>query len=81
MGNRQRFGVDHDQTFSPIGRMATVRSLLVVASIEGWHLHQMDVKNAFLHGELQEHVYMKFPPGYKGYGHRLEVDPKGGEMQ
>ena len=77
MGNRQKFGVDYEQTFAHVAKMATVRSLLAVASIKGWFVHQMDVKNAFLHGELQERVFMKLPPGYTGYGSRLQVQSQG----
>jgi hypothetical protein len=49
--------------------MATVRTMIVVAASRGWVLHQMDVKNAFLHGELQEEVYLDQPHGYEGMSH------------
>ncbi|MCO5587532.1 hypothetical protein L7F22_041482 [Adiantum nelumboides] len=49
--------------------MATVRAIIVVVAAKGWILHPMDVKNAFLHGDLQEEVYMEQPPGYQDTSH------------
>ncbi|KAJ6965457.1 hypothetical protein NC652_003361 [Populus alba x Populus x berolinensis] len=61
--NRQEYGVDYEETFAPVAKMTTVRTIIVIAASQGWPLHQMDVKNAFLHGYLKKDIYMAPPPG------------------
>jgi histone deacetylase 1/2 len=64
-GFKQRYEIDYEDTFSPIVKATTIHLILSLAISRGWCLRQIDVQNAFLHGYLEEEVYMKQSPGYE----------------
>ena len=63
-GYAQEYGIDYEETFASVARITSVRSLLAIATIHQWPLFQMDIKNAFLNGDLTKEVYMQAPLGY-----------------
>ena len=71
-GYVQTHGVDYEETFAPMAKMTTVQTMVALAATKGWHLHQMDIKNAFLQDELDE-LYMVQPPGFKSRTHATAV--------
>ena len=67
-GYSQKEGLDYDETFSPVVRPESVRSVIALACKEGLKLHQMDITTAFLNGDLEETIYMKQPEGFVAEG-------------
>ena len=63
-GYAQREGVDFEEVFAPVARIETVRLLIALAALKGWQVHHMDVKSAFLNGDLREELYVQLPPGF-----------------
>jgi len=69
----QQEGIDCEDAFAPVARMESVRVLLALAAQEGWRVHHMDVKSAFLNGDLKEEVYVRQPPGFAVPGEEGKV--------
>eukprot|EP00253_Pinus_taeda_P002980 PITA_02980 len=72
-GFAQKEGVDYQETFAPTAKWATIRTLFALAAQNGWKVHQMDVKTAFLIGDLKENVFMSQPEGFAVKGHEHKV--------
>ncbi|GJZ16004.1 putative ribonuclease H-like domain-containing protein, partial [Tanacetum coccineum] len=69
-GYRQEEGVDYDEVFAPVARIEAIRLFLAFASFMGFTVYQMDVKSAFLYGNITEEVYVKQPPGFEDPAHQ-----------
>jgi hypothetical protein len=72
-GYVQKQGIDFEEVFAPVARIESVRLLLALAANEGWPVHHMDVKSAFLNGELEEEVYVAQAPGFVVTGEEGKV--------
>ena len=73
-GFTQEYGIDYEETFASVARLSSVRTLVAIFASRHWPLFQMDVKNAFLNGELTEEVYMQLPHGFShppGFSHKV----------
>nr|GEV28655.1 ribonuclease H-like domain-containing protein [Tanacetum cinerariifolium] len=68
-GRSQQHGIDYDETFSPVVKPATIRIVFSLVISRQWPIHQLDVKNASLHGHLTKTVYMHQPPGFTDLAH------------
>jgi hypothetical protein len=63
-GFSQKEGIDYDETFAPVARYTSIRTIISLASVLGWKLHQMDVKTTFLNGQVEEEVYIEQSEGF-----------------
>ena len=72
-GYRQKHGLDFFDTYSPVTRITSIRLLIAIAALHNMEIHQMDVKTAFLNGDLDEEIYMEQPKGFvaKGQEHKV----------
>ncbi|KAL0423271.1 UNVERIFIED_CONTAM: Retrovirus-related Pol polyprotein from transposon TNT 1-94 [Sesamum radiatum] len=72
-GFKEKEGIDYFDTYSPVARLTTIRVLIALASVYNLSIHQMDVKTAFLYGELEEEIYMDQPEGFVAHGNERKV--------
>ena len=67
-GYAQTYGVDYSDTFSPVAKLTSIQLFISLTATHGWDLHQLDIKNVFLYGDLTKEVYMEKPPEFVAQG-------------
>ena len=67
-------GVDYHETFAPVAKMDSIRLVFAISASKHWEAHHMDVKSAFLHGDIHEEIYIKHPEGY--ITNPVEIEPR-----
>jgi len=72
-GFSQVEGIDYDETFAPVARYSSIRSILALSTQMGWKIHQMDVNTTFLNGLIEEEVYIEQPKGFETFDHKSRV--------
>ena len=72
-GYRQREGIDYFDTYAPVARISSIKTLIAISALKGLYIHQMDVKTAFLNGYLNEDIYLEQPEGFVMPGQENKV--------
>ena len=72
-GYVQRHGIDHDEVFAPVAHIETIRVVISLVASNEWEVHHIDVKTAFLHGDLKEDVYVSQPEGFVITGQEVKL--------
>ena len=72
-GFSQKEGIDYEETFAPVARYTSVRTILAIATSKGWKIHQMDIKTAFFNGVIEEEVYLEQPEGFEVHNKQTHV--------
>ena len=72
-GFSQKEGIDYEETFTPVSRYISIRSVLALAAVMKWKIHQMDVKTTFLNGVVEEEVYVEKPLGFETHDRETHV--------
>ena len=72
-GFSQKEGIDYEETFAPVARYTSIRTILALATVMKWKIHQMDVKKTLLNGVVKEEVYMEKPLGFETHDRKIHV--------
>ena len=72
-GFSQKEGIDYEEAYAPVERYTSIRTILALATVMKWKIHQMDVKTAFLNGVVEEEVYVEQPLGFETHDRKTHV--------